>query len=154
MAPKVDVQYVRYYTPGAAAHNIAIVSPFKNGVLPKVKKRKLHKIYVDPVATFGIVIAVVMLIFMAVGISALNHAGQRVQEAEAYVAQLSQENERLQQQYKGSYDLYEIQQTALAMGLIPQEQVPRVTISVPRPQTQPETTVWQDIGTFLAGLFA
>ena len=155
MAQQTVVQYVRYYTPGSAAQKVLPASSFRKAVArPAAKKQRLHKVYIDPVATFGIVVAVCMLIFMAVGIAGLNRASREVQATQAYVDQLNQENERLSQQYRESYDLKEVEHLALVMGMIPQTEAARVTISVPHIQPEQEMTTWQQIGTFLTGLFA
>ena len=45
--------------------------------LPRVKKHKVHRIYVDPVATLGVMVAVCMLIMMAVGVFRLQKVRQQ-----------------------------------------------------------------------------
>ena len=154
MAQQTVVQYVRYYTPGSAAQKVLPASSYHKAVRSAPKKRRLHKVYVDPVATLGIVVAVCMLISMVVGIAGLNRANREVQATQAYVDQLNQENERLSQQYRESYNLKEVEQMALIMGMIPQAEATRITISVPQIQPEQELTTWQQIGTFLTGLFA
>ena len=154
MAQQTVVQYVRYYTPGTAAHKVEPVSSFRPTVRRTPKKRKVLKVYVDPIAPLGIVVAVFMLISMAVGIVGLNRVNREIRDTQAYVDQLSEENARLSQEYRDSYNLKEVEQIALVMGMIPQEEATRITISVPQVMPEPEPTTWQQIGTFLTGLFA
>ena len=40
MARQLDVQYIRFYTDGSAAHKVAPVAPLKTIKLPKIKKHK------------------------------------------------------------------------------------------------------------------
>ena len=55
MARQLDVQYVRYYTDGSAARNIAPSVSRKTQSLPKYfKKKRSIVVHVDPVAIAGI----------------------------------------------------------------------------------------------------
>ena len=156
MAPKVNVQYVQFYTSGSAAKKVAPAISVHTGALPQIKKRKLQRIYVDPVATFGIIVAVCMLVMMLVGVSQLRQEQDRIAEMEQQVATLSIENARLQAQYEEERDLEAVEEIALALGMIPQQEAANSYIHIEVPQTQiPEhMTLWNRIGTFLAGLFA
>lgn len=154
MARKLDVKYVSYYTSGSAAREIQPAFPVAAPPKPRKRQIKRLKIYIDPVAILGILVAVSMLISMAVGISRLRSAQKETMQMQAYVEQLTQRNEALRQEYKDSYTLAEVKQTALAMGMIPQEEVPRVPISVSVPEVTEQVTLWERIGTFLTGLFA
>ena len=155
MAPRVDVQYVEYYTAGSAARRVMPVSVFPAGILPKIKKRKVQRIYVDPVAALGIVVAVCMLIMMSVGISRLSLAQQNTAQMAEYVAQLQEENRALQEQYAAECDMEAVDKTALALGMIPCEQAEHISIQVEPPAEEiQQVSLWQRIGTFLTGLFA
>lgn len=154
MAQKLEVRYVRYYTQGSAAQNIVPAFPVTKAPQPRVRKVKWLKIFVDPVAILGIVVAVAMLIMMGTGVARLRSAQEETVRLEAYVDQLTKTNDRLQAQYKESYNLLEVEYTALAMGMIPKDQAPRVTIDVSVPVQQEQVTLWEQIGTFLTGLFA
>lgn len=154
MAQKLEVRYVRYYTPGSAAPNIAPAFPVARAPQPRARKVKWLKVFVDPVAILGIIVAVAMLIMMGTGVAHLRSAQKETIQLESYVEQLSKTNEQLQLAYKDSYNLLEVEHTALAMGMIPQEQAPRVSISVAVPVQQEQVTLWEQLGTFLTGLFA
>ncbi len=155
MAPRVDVQYVKYYTSGSAARRVMPVSVFPAGILPKIKKHKVQRIYVDPVAALGIVVAVCMLIMMSVGISRLSIQQEKTAQMAEYVAQLQEENRALQDQYAAECDMEAVEKTALALGMIPREQAEHISIQVELPaEEMQQVSLWQRIGTFLTGLFA
>ena len=157
MVQKLEVQYVRYYTPGSAAQKIMPAFPAQNEpVLPRVHKRKIQKIYVDPVAVLGIAVAVCMLICMIVGVFQLKQAHQQTVIMEQYVQKLSEKNAQLNEEYSQSYNLQEVEDIALAMGMVPQQEITRISVSVQTPaqEAPAQISLWQRVGTFLTGLFA
>ena len=156
MAQRIDVQYIQFYTHGNAAQHIAPANPVKNTQLPHTQKRRVQRIYVDPVATLGIVVAVCMLVMMTVGVFRLQKEQRETAQLEQYVTLLEQRNQELQAQYEQECDLEEIEKTALALGMIPKEQATHVVIQVelPSDQVAEQESLWSRIGTFLTGLFA
>ena len=156
MAQTVDVQYVHFYTQGSAAKRILPVAKAQTGTLPQMKKKKIQRIYIDPVATLGTVVAVCMLIMMMVGISQLRVEQQKTADMAAYVEQLQEKNIALQTQYEEECDLEAVGQTALALGMIPSQQAARTSIQVEVPvvENDMQVSLWERIGTFLTGLFA
>lgn len=154
MAQQLDVQYVRFYTDGSAARKVATAEPLKALKLPKAKKQKCILLRVDPIATMGIVVSALMLVLMFVGISQLNAAQKKANAMAAYVMQLEEEQTVLSVAYENSYDLDKVEQTALALGMVPREQVPQIRISVPNVETEHESGVLDQFYTFLTGLFA
>ncbi len=156
MAQRIDVQYVQFYTQGSAAQRVVPVAPIQTGKLPQVKKRKVQRIYVDPVATLGIVVAVCMLIMMAVGVFRLQKEQRETVALERYVELLQQENEKLEAKYAAERNLYDVEKIALALGMIPKEQALQMSIQVELPQAEQleQVSLWNRIGTFLTGLFA
>ena len=152
MAQRTQIQYIRFYTEGSAARKGApVVTPFKTARLPKVNHQKKIVLRIDPVAVVGIVVAVAMMIMMVVGIFQYKAAQEQAQLMERYVETLNRDNESLQNTYD-SIDLTAIEQTALALGMVPESQVQHVSLRVPPVQEieEPQETFW----TFLAGLFA
>ncbi len=149
-----QVQYIRFDTVGSAARKAAPVTSVKKAILPKPRKQKRRVVYVDPVATLGILVAVCMLIMMTVGIVEFLSVRQEAIWMEQYVAQLSSRNEDLSQTYESGYDLESIEKSALALGMVPKDQVETIHIQVTVPEKMETMTVWDRIGIFLAGLFA
>ena len=94
-----------------------------------------------------------MMIMMAVGICQLKAAQEQAQLMERYVETLHNDNEVLQNTYD-SIDLTAVEQTALALGMVPENQVQHISLKVPPVQIVEEPTEWETFWTFLTGLFA
>ncbi len=154
MARKPEIQYVRYYTDGSAARQVMPLSSVRKPLLPKPKKIKRRNVYIDPVATLGIVVAVCMLVLMTVGIFQFRAAQQETADLERYVEQLTQENQLLEETYDASIDLAEVERSALALGMIPKEDAQHVTIQLSAPPVEEPAGFWERVGAFLTGLFA
>lgn len=149
-----QVQYIRFDTVGSAARKAAPVTSVKKAILPKPRKQKRRIVYVDPVATLGILVAVCMLIMMTVGVAEFLSVQKEAIRMEQYVAQLSSRNEDLSQTYESGYDLEMVEKSALALGMVPKDQVETIHIQVTVPEEMETMTIWDRIGIFLAGLFA
>lgn len=155
MARKPDIQYVRYYTDGSAARQLEILSPQKTKTTyPRTRRKKGYVIYVDPLAVAGILLAVMMLISMLVGSVQLVMARQQLSDTKAYVTTLRQSNEQLRKAYDASYDLEEVEKSALAIGMIPASQAQTISIEVEREQIVEEVTFWDRLSVKLEELFA
>lgn len=154
MARQPEVQYIRFYTDGSAARKVAPVAPIKTMKLPRVKKLKKITLHIDPVAIAGIAMAAVMLVLMAVGVAQLSSTRSQLQTMAAYVDTLQQENDALRSEFSQGYDLEVIEQTALALGFVPKEEVEHVSIRVPDMQAEELPGPWERFYTFLTGLFA
>ena len=154
MAQRLDVQYVQFYTEGSAARKVAPRVPLKTIRLPKIKKLKPIVLRVDPVAIAGIVVATLMLVLMFVGVAQLNSTRQELTTMSAYVENLRVENELLEDTFHKGYDIEQVESTALAIGLVPKEQVKHVTVQVPETVTEDAPGTWERFYIFLTGLFA
>ncbi|MBQ3252805.1 MAG: hypothetical protein IJB02_06195 [Oscillospiraceae bacterium] len=153
MARQFDVQYIRSYTDGTAARKMEMPQPRKTAHKRTAKKMKRIVLHIDPVAILGIVMAVLMLVLMSVGCVRLLSAQQDMTEMNAYVQMLRQENVQLQEEYEAGYDLENVRQTAMALGMVPMDQVQQISIQVNVPQ-QAQPDGWEQLRVFLAGLFA
>lgn len=161
MARQPDIQYVRFYTSGSAARKIE-VQPEKRPVQPRPRTRKRVRrdnrilIRIDPISLCATVVAAVMLIAMAVGVLELGRVNQEMNRMESYVSTLSAENAQLQAEYEAGYDLEDIRQQALDMGLVPREDVEHITVTVTPPQveSQPQRNGWQRFWDSFRELFA
>lgn len=154
MAQKVDVRYVSFYTGGSAAKKIAPVLPLKTMKLPQSRRLKRITLHVDPVATGGIIMAAVLMILLVVGVTQLQSARREAAQLAAYVDTLQVENSALHTEFEAGYDLETVEKTALALGMVPVEEVERVSIQVQNVETSVKTGAWERFFTFLAGLFA
>ena len=63
-------------------------------------------------------------------------------------------NVEKQQDYHKMYNLDDIREKALALGMIPVEEAQVITISPVIPQPEPEPSWWENISWFMKGLFA
>ena len=160
MARQPDIQYVRYYTSGSAARKIELQpeKKKKNNVTlpqrPRIQRQKRTVIPVDPISVLAVLVAGFMLIAMVAGMLRLGAVNAEVEAMDGYVARLQQENTALRQEYESGYDLKDVEQKALEMGLVPIEQVKHVTIEVIEPVEEAEPTFWEKAAAFFGELFA
>lgn len=130
MVGRADIQYVRFtVVDGSAARKLNPVPPITES-LPQVQKVRRKRIYVDPVAVLGIMVAVCMFVSMAVGLVQNSAQQEKLEQMETYVMQLRQENEAIKTDYANSYDLEAVERTALALGMIPKAQAETATLQL------------------------
>lgn len=151
---KINNRYVQFYTPGTAAVKVEVQDEQFWMPIPEPKQVKKTIIRVDPVSVIGFAVAICMLILLAVGINQLNTTRREVAALERYVAQLTAENHALEETYAAGYELYNIEQKALALGMIPAEEVITSRIFITPPQETEAPGGWDKITTYLTGLFA
>lgn len=130
MARKPDNRYIRYYTVGSAARELAPQAPVHPQPTPKPRKAKRITFYIDPVAILGIVTAVFMMICLLVGLVKLQEARAQQTVMADYVHTLTTQNAELTTQFHDKLDLQQIESAALELGMVPAEQVSQVCIQV------------------------
>ena len=136
MARQTQIQYIQLYTQGSAARQLEPAVPERRKPktkLPKPRRERVRVLRVDPLAWCGILVAAVMFVLMIVGCVRLYLVQAENARLESYVDQLIVENQVLQDTYESSYDLMEVYEAALEMGLVPVEQVPHIDIRVSEP---------------------
>lgn len=161
MVRKPDIQYVgQFYVYGSEAKKLAQQErreKVKN-MLPLERLRNIQEVRLDPVALFGIAVAVVMMVTMLIGAAHVGNAWREYDRMQQYVADLQQTHAELERDYRLGYDLAEIEATAISMGMVPRDQanVMKLTVSIPVPPEEP--TAWEDlvdyVRWFVDGLFA
>jgi hypothetical protein len=110
---------------------------------------------VDPVAVVGILVAVCMFFALISGVQQYRDTLEQNQKMQSYVEQLQHENTALEHTYENSYDADTVYEMATAIGMVPQNQVEHVQISVEIPQAQEvQLSFWENVSLFLTGLFA
>lgn len=148
MAQKPEIQYIRYYVDGTAARKPEPQLPRRSQKpLPRKKRRPRYVVKVQPLAVLGIVLAVVLLGVMISGIFDFLDAREALAQLQQDVQDQRSYNAQLREKYEQDIDLEEIRRAALALGMVPEDQVRHISISVSK--TQPE----QDDG-FLTQLTA
>ena len=143
MTEKPKIQYIgQFYVPGSEAQVLAPKKKKKKAKtkLPIAKQEQVKAIYIDPVALIGITVAVVMLTVMVVGALQLRSDWAQYEQMSNYVSRLNQNNAELERTYRDGYDLEDIRDKALALGMVPVEEVPSRTITVTLSQPKPERT--------------
>lgn len=157
MVRKPDIQYVHeFYVHGSEAKVIELKPKRRviKTILPKMAPDKSIRIGVDPVAFCGIVVAVAMMVMMFVGFAQYINVRNENQAAMNLVIDLQNLNIEKQHKYEEGYSLPDIEQKALALGMVPIETAEVVYINPTVPVREPATTIWENIVWFLDGLFA
>ena len=157
MVRKPDIQYVtQFYSYGSEAKVLELKpkTQKKKFTLPKAAPQQKIQLRVDPVAWTGILLAVMMVVMMAVGVNRYLAACEKYEAMTSHVITLQNFNVEKQQEYAKLYDLNDIKEKALALGMIPMEEAEVITIAPVIPEPEPETTWQENISWFLKGLFA
>lgn len=158
MARKEKIQYINtYYAAGSAARKLERqperkqAEPIRHAAAPAEK----ITVYVDPVAVVGTVVALALLVCMVIGVVQMNGLNAQIQAAESYIAELESQQEKLEAEYKASYDPEEIRIQAEALGMVDSSQVRHITVAVPQPLPQvEEPTWWEELLNALGDFFA
>ena len=157
MVKKPDIQYVtQFYSYGSEAKVLELkpVQKKHKFVLPKAFPQHKIALRVDVAAWAGIVVAIAMVILMAVSVNSYLKAGAEYEVMTDYVIGLQNTNVEKQLEYVTLYDLEDIQEKALALGMIPMSEVEVMTIHPVYPEPEAEAPWWENISWFLKGLFA
>lgn len=157
MAEKTRIEYIgQYYIHGSEAPKVA-PKPQKESKeysIPLHRFEKVQKIYVDPLAIAGLVLSMVLLASMVFGVMQLQNAWTELENAQQYLRHVENVHTERLLTYHSSYDLRQVRDTALAMGMIPAAQATTMDLTVTMPQPEEEPTMWEDILWFARGLFA
>ena len=154
MAQQLEVRYIDYYCAGSGALKVAPAIPQKKLAIPRKKKLAKRTFYIDPVAYAGIGLALVMTILMVVGFVKLNVAQQEELAMVSYVETLRQENKELTSTFEEGYDLAQVEEVALALGLVPAEQLQKVIIEDAEPVQEQEQNKQNNFWTSIVDFFA
>ena len=161
MARKADIQYVHhYYTAGSAAKKVAVKVENKKKPLPLFEPLMMAEpdqkvvVKIDPLSVAATLVAVVLVVMMVVSLFQYSAAYQRNVELQKYVYTLSDENVRLQGKYQSGFDLAEIEEQALALGMIPIAEAQTIHIAASVPARTAEPTRWERLQLFMSELLA
>ena len=157
MSQKPKIQYVgQFYIHGSEARQLELQEKKKQAKskLPLERLRKIEVVYLDPVAIFGIVTALVMLTVMILGVLQIRDDWEEYRVMSNYVSRLNSENAELQADYRSQYDLEDIRIKAQALGMVPKSDLEVRTVYVTIPEPESEMTWLEEVQWFLSGLFA
>ena len=157
MSQKPKIQYVgQFYIHGSEARQLELQEKKKQAKskLPLERLRKIEVVYLDPVAIFGIVTALVMLTVMILGVLQIRDDWKEYRVMSNYVSRLNSENAEMRADYRSQYDLEDIRVKAQALGMVPKSDLEVRTVYVTIPQPEPEMTWLEEVQWFLSGLLA
>ena len=157
MAKKPDIQYIdQFYVHGSEARILELKpkNRFAKTLLPLSAPDNTIKIAVDPVAMSSIVVAAALLVLLVVGTVQYVQVCQKYQAMMDYVVTVQNTNVALQESYRSQIDLADVEERALAMGMIPAAEAETITIHATIPVQEPEMTRWEEFVWLLEGLFA
>ena len=157
MARKPDIQYIdKFYVHGSEARVLEL-KPQKRKtktVLPEAAPVKEKVVKVDLLSLSAIAVAVTMVALMVVGCFQLKAAYNRSAAMSHYVIALQNENVDLTRDYYNGFDAADIEQKALALGMIPKEDALLLKIPGTIPEEAPAPTMWENFTWFMKGLLA
>ena len=156
MVKKPEIQYIdKFYVYGSEAKVLELKPKRKiRTILPLSAPDKTIKIPVDPVAIGGIVVAVALLVTLVIGCVQYVQVYRQYRAMMDHVVVQQNMNVELRENYRSQIDLVEIRDKALALGMIPKEDAPVITIRAELPQREPEMTMWEDFVWLCKGLFS
>ena len=158
MASRVDVRYIQFYTEGTAAKKIATPLPKKRVEAKPVQKRAKRKVVrIDPIAILSLAVCLALAIALGMGIGKVQQAQQDNLRMAQYVDTLSQKSEALAQEYAASYDLHEIEKTAMALGMVHSDQASHRGVAIQmesQTPVRPQMNFWQNLMAFFTNIFA
>ena len=155
MAMQPEVRYINAYVSGNIALQPEKMPQKKSSTrLPKARKQQKWLIQVDMVAVGGILAAFVLSIMLIVGLVQMNQAQREARIYKEYAMSLKQDNAQMRDTYASEYNLDEIRDIAITMGMVPVEQVEHMTMQVVTPEKAEEPTAWESFWTFFLGMFA
>jgi hypothetical protein len=111
-------------------------------------------IRLNPIALCAMVVAAALLVAMAVGVVELAAVSARVEKTENYAAKLQGQYTELRKTYEAGYDLADIEEKALAMGMVPSDRVEHIVVRVEPKPVEPEMSFWDEVRATIAELFA
>ena len=157
MVRKPDIQYVdKVYVHGSEARVLELKPNKKKAktVLPEAAPVKEKVVHIDLLSISAIAVAVTMIVLMVVGCFQLKAAFDRSVAMSHYVISLQNENLDLNKDYYNGFDPADIEQKALALGMIPMEDAKTLTMTVTIPEEVPAPTMWENFTWFMKGLLA
>lgn len=157
MVQKPKIQYIgQFYVHGSEARALALEEERKKAKArrPLARLQQVELIYVDPVAVVSIVVSVIMLATMLTGALALKDDWAAYEQMAAYVSFLNRENAELEKEYREGYDLEDIRSKALALGMVPADQLENRTVTVTMPVKEPQISRIEQIKTYFEDMFA
>lgn len=146
MAPKPKIQYVgQFYVYGSEARALEVEAQKEKPKtkLPKIRLDRFQKLYIDPVALGGLLVAALILVALALGMNKLDESWQEHNRMSAYLTELKRSNATLSHSYHTGYDADAVREAAKSVGYIENENAQYMLITPRVPKKAAEPT-WKD----------
>ena len=98
--------------------------------------------------------AVILAVMLVIGSVRLYEANCEVEQLAQYVSVMQEQNAALEEAYHSGYDLEQVRDIAISMGMVESESVTHLQMDVTVPVPAQEPTAWESFVSFLTGLFA
>lgn len=155
MAQKTEIQYVgQFYVYGSEAPKQEPKPKKPRVKLPELHLERLQKVYIDPIALCGVVIALVMLGLLITGAYHLRDTRAAYDEIKTQLSDLKRENAQLSHTYHTSYDLEDIRNRADRIGMVEADEAECFTVFFSLPKEEKKPTAWDDFLWLLSVLFS
>lgn len=155
MVQKPKIQYVgQFYVYGSEAKQLALAEEKEKAKARSQKPQQVQITYVDPVAVVSIAVALLLLVVMVLGTVQIYQDWVAYEQVDSYLSYLNKTNAKLESQYREGYDLEDVRIKALAMGMVPREELESRVITVTVPEKVPEVGRIQTLKETLENLFA
>ena len=153
MAQKTKIQYVgQFYVYGSEAPQ---PQPKKTqSKRPELHLERFQKVYIDPVALCGVLIAIMMLGALIAGAYHLRDTRAAYDQMKTQLSDVKRENARLSHIYRTSYDLEDIREQAEKIGMVDAEKADRFTVFFSVPEEEKAPTAWDHFVWFLSVMFS
>ena len=152
MAQKHDIQYVgQFYVHGSEAKLLARQeqqNKVKN-MLPLERLKNVKVVYLDPVAIFGLAVAVFMAVTMVLGAINIGNAWDEYEGMRKYLTKLEAKNAELSVKYARGYDLEKIESAAITLGMVPKSEATTIPVRVTVPVVEEEPTAWEEFKDYI-----
>lgn len=154
MAQKPKIEYVtRFYSYGSEAQKLAPAPKKPKSVLPQVHLERVEKIYIDPLALGGVVLALVLLTVLILGVVRLNDSWQAYNALQNRLDDLKVRNSELTHNYRTGINTEAVREAAENSGYVDASEVEHIKVHVKVPKLPEEPTKWDDFKWFLSHLF-
>lgn len=153
MAQKPKIQYIgQFYVYGSEAKLLEEQHKQAKTKLPKLPR--LEKLYIDPVAVGGTLVAFMLLAVLVFGAVKLGETRAEHNRMADYLTTLRTENAELIHQYYASIDMEEVRATAEMAGYVTAEEAGYTICFVTPPEKKPEPTLRERVIAELRELFS
>lgn len=154
MEQKPKIEYVgSFYVYGSEAPKIQPKKKLTLPPMPRIHLERFSRIYIDPVATFGVLVAMVMLTVLILGSVRLKSVRSDFDTMNEYLTTLKRENTELSHALHTGMDMELIRETAESMGMVDASEAERFTVVFSLPEPVPEQSRWEKTMHFLAEMY-